>query len=360
MIKAAHFVESLKPYNITAQDVWSDIAPDDLLKLDWNESPSELEFYQKELVKIAMDRGVIAWYPDYLALQLTDALSKFAGIDSNKILTFPGSDVGLETLCRAYLNPDDTVIALCPTYENFFVYVHQTGAQLQQMAIEPPFIINEDKIISDLADAGYFKMFYLVSPNNPCGYTISAEFICILAERFPESIFVIDEAYIEFSNVKSSALLVETYPNVVVLRTFSKAFGMAGLRLGYICAPLDIVNNVNKIRNGKNISMIAQKLGLCALENFHYIDAWIQKVIVSRTGFGDWCTENDIVFYPSQGNFILFKVAKPNELCSELKAHGIYVRNRDLVIPGGVRVTLGSGEHLSKLTNALDSMRKFF
>lgn len=360
MIRPTRFVESLEAYNITAQDVWSDIAPDDLLKLDWNESPMELEFYQDELIRIASDRGIIAWYPDYLALKLTDALSKFVGIDSNKILVFPGSDVGLETLCRAYLNPEDTVVALCPTYENFFVYVHQTGAELLKILVEHPFIIDEDKIMSDLKVAGTFKICYLASPNNPCGYTISTQFICKLAELFPQSIFLIDEAYIEFADVDSSVLLVEKYQNVVVFRTFSKAFGMAGLRLGYTCAPLDIVNNLNKIRNGKNISMIAQKLGLCALDNFNHIDSWIQKVISSRDQFEGWCAANDIEFYPSQGNFVLFKVNRPNELCSELKALGIYLRNRDSVIPGCVRVTLGSKQHLSKLTAALESMRQFF
>ena len=360
MIKAAKFLEAIKPYNITAQDVWSDIAPNDLLKLDWNESPVELKFYQRELARIASDRGMIAWYPDYLALKLTDALSKFVGIDSNKILTFPGSDVGLETLCRAYLNPGDSVIALSPTYENFFVFVNQTGAKLQQMVVEQPFMIDEDKIMNDLEMAGCFKILYLASPNNPCGYTVSTEFICKLSKRFPQSIFIIDEAYIESSCVDSSVSLVEERSNVVVLRTFSKAFGMAGLRLGYMCAPLDIINNVNLIRNGKNISMIAQKLGICALENFHHIDSWIKKVIRSRTGFEGWCAANDIEFYPSQGNFVLFKVGRPNELCSGLKAHGIYLRNRDSIIPGCVRVTLGSEQQLLKLTNALESMRKFF
>lgn len=134
---------------------------------------------------------------------------------------------------------------------------------------------------------------------------------------------------------------------------------MAGLRLGYMCAPLDIIGNVNKIRYGKNISMIAQKLGLSALKNFEHVDSWIQKVIKSRTKFEEWCFANSITFYPSQGNFVLFRVSRPSALCSELKAQGIYVRNRGSIVSGCVRVTIGAEPQLSRLIGALEKMRKF-
>jgi len=359
MIRPTKFIELLKPYKITAQDVWSEIAPTDLLKIDWNEAPVELRFYQQELKNIASDPGLIAWYPDYLALNLTDALSKFLKVNCNNILVFPGSDVGLETLCRTYLNPEDIVVVLSPTYENFFVYVTQTGAHLKQFHLDEPFEINEGKIIAELESMDRVKMFYLANPNNPCGYTVSLEFIRELAQHFPETIFVIDEAYIEFSVSDSAVELVDCFPNIVVFRTFSKAFGMAGLRLGYMCAPLDIIGNVNKIRNGKNVSMISQKLGLCALKNFRHVDSWIQKVIKSRTKFEEWCFANSITFYPSQGNYVLFRVSRPNELCSELKAQGIYIRNRDSIVSGCVRVTIGAEPQLSKLIDALEKMRKF-
>ena len=357
MIRPTRFIELLEPYSITAQDVWSDIAPTNLLKIDWNEAPVELSFYQEELKKIASDQGIIAWYPDYLALNLTDALSVFVSVSSNNILTFPGSDVGLETLCRTYLNPKDVVVALCPTYENFFVYVTQMGAELRKFQLDGPFEIDDHQIISDLESIGNVRMFYLATPNNPCGYTVPMKFIRMLAEQFPQTIFVVDEAYIEFSDSDSAAPLVTRFSNIVVFRTFSKAFGMAGLRLGYMCASLDIINNVNKIRNGKNVSMIAQRLGLCAIENFNLVDEWIQKIIISRIKFQKWCKTQNIDFYPSQGNFVLFRVSRPNELCSELKAQGIYVRNRDSIISGCVRVTIGTENQVARLISALEKMR---
>lgn len=359
MVKPSRFIKELAPYKITPQDVWSASAPDELLKLDWNESPIDFDFYRDELRRIANDRGMVAWYPDYLALELTDELSRFVGIDSNLILAFPGSDVGLETLCRAYLEPDDQVLVLCPTYENFFVYVLQTGASLHKLQIEPPFVIDVEAITKHIEKLGPAKAVYIARPNNPIGYMVDSSTIELLATMFSDTMVIIDEAYIEFADGASCALLVETLPNVVVARTFSKAFGMAGMRLGYLCASLDVVNTVNKIRNGKNVSMLSQRLGLNALRNFDRISEWIDTVKDSRRRFSDWCGRNGVKYYTSEGNFVLLLARRPNEVCSCLKAEGIYVRNRNSILPGAIRVTIGSTEHVQRLIDSLSRVRGF-
>lgn len=359
MVKPSRFITDLEPYKTTPQDVWSAGAPEDLLKLDWNESPFDFDFYRSELGRIANERGMIAWYPDCLALELTDELSRFTSVDANLILTFPGSDVGLETLCRAFLDPADNVLAVCPTYENFFVYVLQTGAKLEKVDIIPPFIPDMAAIASSIEALGPAKVVYIARPNNPFGYMIAHDAIAELAVRCPKTMIIVDEAYIEFANEPSCASLVERFPNVVVTRTFSKAFGMAGLRLGYICASLEVINTVNKIRNGKNISMLAQRLGLHALRNYVQIAEWIAEVKVSRDRFAAWCGNYGLTCYPSHGNFILFKVGQPNELCSALKAEGIYVRNRSSLLPGSVRVTLGSNRQTERLIASLSKLHKY-
>lgn len=359
MVKPSTFIIDLEPYKTTPQDVWSAGAPEDLLKLDWNESPFDFEFYRSELRRIANERGMIAWYPDYLALELTDELSRFTAIDANLILTFPGSDVGLETLCRAYLEPADKVLALCPTYENFFVYVLQTGAKLEKVNIIPPIIPDVDAITSRIEEFGPAKVIYIARPNNPFGYMLAHDAIGELAIRCPDTLIIVDEAYIEFADEPSCASLIEKVPNIVVARTFSKAFGMAGLRLGYICASLEVINTVNKIRNGKNVSMFAQRLGLYALRNYKKITEWVAEVKVSRARFGDWCRDYGLTFYPSQGNFMLFKVGRPIELCSALKAEGIYLRNRSSLLPGCVRVTLGSNRQVERLITSLSNNHEY-
>ena len=356
MVKPSLFIQNLDPYKITPQDVWSDMAPDHILKLDWNESPEDFKFYQDELAKIASDRGILAWYPDCLALKLTDELSQYVGIDSNNILTFPGSDVGLETLCRAYLEPGDKVLTLSPTYENFFVYVLQVGASLIKVELEKPFIPNLEIIEDNLNSIDLVKMVYLVSPNNPCGYVLSHYELESLINKFPEIMFIIDEAYIEFSDMNSFSSLVESFSNIVVLRTFSKGFGLAGVRLGYICAPLDVINVVNKIRNGKNISMVSQRLGICALQNIGKIQKWLKEVQEAREIFQFWCKKNNIKYYPSHGNFVLLEVSRPNEICSKLKSLGVYIRNRNVMIQSAIRVTIGSKRHVNSLILKLETV----
>jgi histidinol-phosphate aminotransferase len=359
MVKPCRFVEELDPYKITPQDVWSESAADDILKLDWNEAPHDLDFYREELHRIVDERGIIAWYSDYLALELTDSLSIFLGIDSNLILTFPGSDVGLETICRAYLEVGDTAVALCPTYENFFVYALQTGARLEKIDLPLPFRFDPEIFLEQMAACAPVKLVYLVCPNNPCGYVIPCEILELLARKFPSTMFIVDEAYIEFAECPSSVQLVATLDNIVVVRTFSKAFGMAGLRLGYLCASLEVINTINKIRNGKNISMLSQRLGLHALRNLSQIQTWISQVKHSRDRFCAWCINNGVRHYPSEGNFVLFEARRPNELCSHLKSMNIYIRNRNVIIPNCVRASMGSILEVDRLIKALGTAHEY-
>lgn len=354
MIKPSKFIEKLEPYKITPQDVWSDEAPNDLLKIDWNEAPELLSLYKSELKRVIQKRGITEWYPDYLSLKLNDAISKYIGINENNILTFPGSDVGLETLCRTYLNPEDEALAITPTYENFFVYVKQTGSNLKEFRLEKPFKLDFKKLRRAIEKSEKIKLIYIVNPNNPCGYILSNNDIVDLARQFPSKMFIVDEAYMEFSKTKSCALMED---NIVTFRTFSKGFGIAGLRLGYMCASSSIINNVNKIRNGKNVSMLAQYMGIYALNNIDKVNKWFNEVIESREYFCNWCKKNNITYYESHGNFVLFEVKNPSKIDSKLKSLGIYIRNRDSIIKGCVRVTIGSRKNAKTLINALEAMK---
>lgn len=351
MIKPSNSVNSLEAYKITPQDVWAAPIKNELVKLDWNEAPFDFRFYQSELRRVVTSQGFVSWYPDYLATKLTEALSIHLRLDPNLILTFPGSDVAIETICRAFLDPTDRVLALTPTYENFFVFCQQTGANLFKVHLPPPFEPDTVQLTQQLEKNGPFKLVYLVSPNNPCGYVLDRQSVKLLLERFPETLFVIDEAYIEFSDEPSFYDLT-TYQNIIITRTFSKAFGLAGLRLGYVIGDGSLLRVLNKIRNGKNISMLAQHLGHYALINFRRIQNWVDEVKFERERFSKWLTSEGIANYPSQGNFILFHAKQPDELTSELKAEGIYLRNRTSMLPGAIRLTIGGKKHMPRVTEA--------
>jgi len=354
LIKPSKYVEELTAYKITPQDVWSDSLHSDILKLDWNESTIDFPFYKDVLIKLSHEKGLFSWYPDYLSIDLNIYISHYNNVSVNNVLSFPGSDVALETICRCYLEPNDEVVVVSPTYDNFYVYAAQVGAKINRIdwvSATPPTIQDFSFFQSNIEKA---KLVYLVSPNNPIGYDIDILVFEALLQNFPDILFVIDEAYVEFSSRSSLSFLTARYNNLVVVRTFSKAFGLAGIRLGYVVANLEIINTLYKIRNGKNISMISQRLGVAALKNINVITSWIDEVKKARSFFEQWCINNNIVYYPSQGNFILFFCADPDSLCSFLKSHGIYIRNRNAIIKGSVRVTIGSIDNVKRIVNLLE------
>lgn len=357
MVKPAAHIDLIEPYKITSQDVWSEFAPDELLKLDWNEAPSNFPFYSRALRDIANKRGMTSWYPDSLATKLGSKLAEFINVPVANILTFPGSDVALENVCRAYLSVGDVVSILCPTYENFFVFAAQTGAELSFVTLEQPFDLDWEWLETELLIKRSPKAVYLVNPNNPTGIILHREKLIELISSYPSTLFIIDEAYIEFSVEQSLCSIVQETKNLVVTRTFSKCFGLAGVRLGYMVASLSIIQTINKIRNGKNVTMIAQNLGIVALDNLKYFNTWVNEVRSAKAIFESWCVQHGIKYFPSHGNFVLFCVNNVADVCSKLRADGVYVRDRDRILSGAIRVTVGSKQDIKLLINALDRAR---
>ena len=353
MVTPNKFVQALSPYEITPQDVWDTDQRRNLLKLDWNEAPYDFEWYKRAAETILKDAGILAWYPDYLALELTKKIADFCKVTVNNLLVFPGSDVALETVCRTYLTETDVVITTAPTYDNFAVFVAQTGATLEKIEVIPPHEVTTSRIADQIERNRHTKMVYLVNPNNPFGYLIPRDVVESLVGNYPEILFVVDEAYIEFSTSDSLVTLVRDYENLVVSRTFSKAFGLAGLRLGYVCAGEHILNSLNKIRNGKNVIMLAQKLGVVALDEIERLYNWVDEVRKAKQMVYRWCDEQSLPYFTSEANFVMLKVPDPTAVCTELKARGIYVRNRDSVLPGYIRVTVGSLVTTKKLLSEL-------
>ena len=355
MVKPSRYIKDISPYSITTQEVWSSTKREDPLKADWNEAPFLLDFYKSEIEKIIKEESIFSWYSDYSSRELNEEIAKFLDISEGNILTFPGSDTGLETLCRAFLEPKEKVAVITPTYENFFIYVHQTGAQLKKYELKPPFNLNFDHFRDYISSLNNLKAIYLVNPNNPCGYSLDRKELLLLSESFPDVLFIIDEAYIEFSEEESASLINK---NVVVFRTFSKAFGLAGIRLGYAVADHDIIKTLAKIRNGKNISMLAQRLGIAALKNIDLVTQWICEVKRSRSIFINWCEENQIKYYPSQGNFVLLSIKDEPNIVEKLRSRNIFVRDRKKIINNGFRVTIGSEDHTHRIINELDRIIK--
>lgn len=260
-------------------------------------------------------------------------------VTSNNLLSFPGSDNALECICRCYLEYEDKVIMLKPTYDNFEVFAASCGAKLINYQLEKPYNLNFANFI-EFIEKNDPKVIYLVSPNNPCGYIIDPEQVSIICQKFPETLVICDQAYIEFAQYADCKHLVEKFNNIIITRTFSKAFSLAGIRLGYVISNHNVLKIISKIRNGKNISMISQIIGIKILKNFDKYTKWINSVIHLRDMIYNDLIKLGLVAYKSHGNFILFEINSSQLFLAELKRKNVYIRDKILSTDGGIRITI--------------------
>lgn len=352
IVKPSKRVQQLSAYAITPQDVWSGGYDPYILKADWNEAPRNLQLYLPAMKEIIEHNGLLAWYPDYTCLDLVHGVKNYVGCDSNQIAIYSGSDSGLCDIANCYLEAGETALLLSPTYDNFRVYVSQHGGLVEDFHLNADGTCNYDDLRIRIAALDP-KIVYIVNPNNPYGNAVDRCTVVNMVRDFPSSLFIIDEAYIDFDLSKSIASEVSNFENIVVTRTFSKAFGLAGVRVGYVVADKNVIVTLNKIRKGKNVSMLGQKLALHALENPAFFSEWFDSITASKRRFYDFFNENNIKYFQSDANFILFLASSPNELCAILKSEGVFVRNRNKIIDKAIRVTVGADGDTTKMLHSL-------
>jgi len=361
MLKPTKKIQQLNAYAITPQDVWIGEYDPNIVKADWNEAPRNLKLFIPAMQEIIAHNGLLAWYPDYTCLDLVNGVKNYVGCDSAQIAIYSGSDSGLCDIANCYLESGDTALLISPTYDNFRVYVSQHGGLVEDFHLNADGTCN----YNDLRDRISIlkpKLVYMVNPNNPYGNNIDRNLIIDIIRDFPSSLFVIDEAYIDFNLSKSviSDSEVLNFKNIIVTRTFSKAFGLAGVRVGYVVADNSVIDTLNKIRKGKNISMFGQKLALHALENLAFFSEWFETINASKARFYNFFDENNIKYFKSEANFILFLAGSSTKLCDILKSEGVFVRNRDKIINNGVRITIGEKEDTTKVLNILKANLDLF
>jgi histidinol-phosphate aminotransferase len=325
------------------------------LKLDWNEAtspPSPLVF---ERLSAFLATGRLNWYPDPDATELRRRLSKYTGCRPSAIQVFNGSDSALDYLARTFVGPGDHVLICSPCYDNFRVSVESVGSEVERVYGRSPFTANARHLASRIRPTT--RLVYISNPNNPTGRLYSARDLELVLGRLVNGILLVDEAYFEFSG-RTAAPLLERYPQLVISRSFSKAFGLAGLRCGYLLANPRVLHHVNKIRNGKDVNALAQVAAISALEDLDHVARYVAEVRRAR----GWLVRalrargREVVSAPA--NFILLRTADPAGLVEGLEAKGIYVRDRSYLpqLDDYVRITVGTREQCRRLVAALDSM----
>ena len=296
-------------------------------------------------------------YPDPLQWSLKEKIGTIKNIAPENILLGNGSDECIDLLIRAFCEPGKDNIVICPpTYGMYEVYAAINGVDVIKIPLTPDFQLNMDALQEEVDAAT--KILFFCSPNNPTGNSLNRQDLETILNAF-DGLVVTDEAYINFSRQRSFAAELAEYPNLVILQTFSKAWGLAALRLGMTLASVEIINILNKIKPPYNINAATQELALKALDQLEDVNAMIQNIVDEREVLAEALNKLSIVqqVYPSDANFLLVKVTNANSIYQFLKEKGTIVRNRSNVIlcDNCLRITVGTEAENKELLKQLQA-----
>ena len=299
-------------------------------------------------------------YPDPLQWKLKEQISQVKGVPVENIFLGNGSDEVIDLLIRIFCEPRiDHVLSLPPTYGMYKVSAGIADIAIKEVLLTTDYQPRVEETIAAVTD--HTKILFLCSPNNPTANDMEPSLVEALLEQFP-GIVVIDEAYIDYSQQKSFIHHIEKYPNLVVMQTFSKAWGLAGIRLGMAFASAEIIHYFNKVKPPYNINQLTQSAALEALQNTAKQSEWVHTLLKERDKLSKALTEYIFVqkIYPSHANFIMAKVDEPKDLYQFLVERGIIVRDRSNVplCEGCLRFTVGRPDENKQLLAALNGYTK--
>ncbi len=294
-------------------------------------------------------------YPDPLQWQLKFQLARIKGVPAENIFIGNGSDEVIDLAYRIFCNPGkDNVIICPPTYGMYEVSANINDVEIKKINLTTDFQLDVDGILN-AADVNT-KLIFICSPNNPTGNNMKREHVEVLLNNFP-GIIVIDEAYINYSKQKTFIQELTEYPNLIVMQTLSKAWGLAALRLGLCYASMDIIDLYNKVKPPYNINEASQQLGLDALQDTTIVNDWIKEVVEQKELLIKQLAQFSFVekIYPSDANFILTKVKDANVLYDYLSSNGVIVRNRckEVHCENCLRITIGTPEENQRVIELL-------
>ena len=332
-------VWALKPYS-SARDEYSGVEAS--VFLDANENPYNTPNNR---------------YPDPLQRDLKALIAPLKGVKEENIFLGNGSDEAIDLIFRAFCRPGiDNVVAIDPTYGMYQVCAEVNDVEYRKMLLDVYYQFKASSLLSAMDENT--KAMFICSPNNPTGNSLCRKEIESLLKKF-DGLVVVDEAYIDFSSSESLLKDLEQYPNLIVLQTFSKAWGCAAIRLGMAFASPEIIAIFNKIKYPYNVNRLTQEEAMKVLKQPELIKAWVNTLLEERTRVMDEFVKLPccVRVFPTDANFFLAKVYEATQIYNYLVSEGIIVRNRTNVALCNdcLRITIGTKEENDAL---LDALRK--
>ena len=337
-------IRNLKPYS-SARDEFKGAAS---IFLDANEN--------------SLGSPLIKWYnryPDPMQWKIKEKLSVIKQVPTDQIFLGNGSDEPIDLLFRCFCEPGvDEVIVFPPTYGMYEVSANINNVHLSKVPLTNEFQLDLEALESAIKP--HTKIIWICSPNNPTGNSIDRQDIEMVLNNF-DGLVVVDEAYINFSRQKSLVSDLADYPNLLVLQTLSKAWGLAGLRVGMAFASPEIIGYLNKVKPPYNISEPVQELALKALDEIGQVNDMILQLVASRKEMeGDLVQSKTVVrVFPSDANFLLVEFTDARGMYDYLVEKGIVVRDRSSVLlcDNCLRITVGTHAENQKLMEAINSFQ---
>ena len=349
------YLRNFKPYNVASHKVWT-VDPSErnsILKLDWNEATHEPSPMVKERLKRLLDTDFLNLYPSTYNAELHQLLADFVGLPKENVQYFASSDSLHEYISKLYITVGDPALILWPSYDNFRLTAQVAGAHIYFFELNDDFSFNAEQFEAKI-ERKEPSLVYICNPNNPTGLLLEREYIKHLLDKFANTMFLLDEAYIEFDADKSCKDLVLDYDNLLISRTMSKAFGLANIRFGYLIASSENIKYISSIRNPKNITTFAQESVIGALSDADYMWNYVNEVNKAKEFFINEINSkynNKFHAYESHGNFVMIKCCDKltkSEILNYLERNNVFARNisQSDSVQECIRITIGMIEQM--------------
>ncbi len=301
--------------------------------------------------------GNLNRYPDPYHWKLREAVSRLKGLPAENIFTGNGSDEIIDLCYRVFCNPGrDKALIFNPTYGMYEVSAAANDIEVVKVSLDENFNLNIGAVEPCLKDVN-LKLIFICSPNNPTGNSMNSNDMELIIRNF-KGIVIIDEAYIDFSGLPSFSLKIMQYPNLVVMQTFSKAFGLAAARIGIAFAGQEIIKYLFRMKAPYNISTINQAAALKKLDKISESTDQVKRIIEERNRLAKSLAKLPVVekVYPSDANFLLVRVMNADYIYNSLLEKGVIVRNRNKLISNCLRITVGAADENSRLLSELEKI----
>lgn len=340
-------VANLSPYT----PPWTGLDRSGYLRLDLNENTQPPPMVVNEALRELINKGSLQMYPAYE--WFLPKLSRYTGVKKEQLLITNGSDQAIDIILRTFLEPGDGIVFAQPEFPIFSQVATVIGATIQGVPYEPDLTFPFERFMQTIHQKT--RLIALINPNNPTGSTISLEEIEKILRKHPNLPVIVDEAYFEFTGITTIHLL-NTHPNLIITRTFSKAFAMAGLRLGYILAHSNLINEFYKVRGPFDVNTCALYAAAAQIDTPSGWEEYVKEVMmVSKPFIETYFRQKGVNFFPGAANFLLVWPSDKNFAVDYLKQRGILVRPMQApAIQKAFRMSVGTIEEMKMFSEAFD------